>query len=108
MNDLCTDFTVSVVGDGIADSIRSVAPSITIDGAGLPAIAYWAPGKVIMLARCIDLACADSTVTTFGQENTFALVFGAGGLPLLAHHDRLTLSELVVTKCSAAACGAGG
>lgn len=103
-NPQCTEYTVTTVSDGIADFIASVGPSIAVGADGLPVIAYWAPGRVLQLASCNDQACATSTVSTFGNANTFALAIGIDGAPVIAYHDE---PELVVAKCGDAACGSG-
>jgi hypothetical protein len=100
----CTQFTVSTIGPGVADFIASVGPSIAIGGDGLPVVGFWAPGRVLQLARCADPGCTTSTISTFGDANTFALALGVDGLPVIAYHDA---PDLLVAWCSDETCGEG-
>ena len=101
-NASCTEYTVTTIGEGVADFIASVGPSIALGPDGYPVIGFWAPGRVLQLAACHDHACSTSTISTFGEANTFALAIGADGQPVIAYHDA---PELVVAKCGDATCG---
>ncbi len=80
--------------------------SLTLDPAGLLAVAYPVENGEFRLARCADSACSEVTISVFddtgtGDEGPAKLIFGLDGLPVIAFDPA---NEFQIAVCHDPAC----
>jgi hypothetical protein len=93
--------TIAPSADGCSYQ-SSCRLSIAIGSDGFAMIAYVSRG--LRIARCVDVACASSSVSSLDPQAIFVatLAIGRNGRPLIAYRD--TEGELKVSRCRDAAC----
>jgi len=113
----CNDASCAGGDESITTHGTAVAaPSLALDAAGNPVVAYYAAGAsfstgTLRVMHCNDPACAggDESVTAPGGDPgiTPSLALDALGRPVIAYYTGATTRDLKLMRCNDANCAGG-